>query len=226
MNGQILRLGGDEHDIVQLLLPWYGNGSLDDAETARVEAHLGRCPRCQADIAWQRKLQACLTPAVAATDSARPALEPGWTALRAKITTDAPAATPRPAARPARPARVRSWRTTPLWLRWAVGLQFAAIGGMALVLALSAPRSDDYRALGAPARASAASVVVVFRADATERQIREALRDSDARLVDGPTVTGAYLLAVAPAQHGAALERLRREAAVLRVDSLEAGPAP
>jgi len=60
VNGQILRLGGDEHDIVQLLLPWYGNGSLDDAETARVEAHLGRCPRCQADIAWQRKLQACL----------------------------------------------------------------------------------------------------------------------------------------------------------------------
>jgi anti-sigma factor RsiW len=225
VNGQILRLGGDEHDFVQLLLPWYGNGSLDDAETARVEAHLGRCPRCQADIGWQRKLQACLAPAVAATDSAQPALELGWTAMRAKLASDATAAT-QPAARPPRPARTRSWRATPAWLRWTVGLQFAAIAGLALLVALPAPTNDAYRALGAPARSGAASVVVVFRPDANERQIREALRASDARLVDGPTVTGAYLLAIAPAQHAAALERLRRQGAVLRVDSLEAGPAP
>ena len=36
MNGQILRLGGDEHDIVQLLLPWYDSGHLDSVEVARV----------------------------------------------------------------------------------------------------------------------------------------------------------------------------------------------
>ena len=219
MKGQILRLGGDEHDIVQLLLPWYRNGALDEAESARVEAHLRGCARCQADIAWQRKLLDGIPAATDAVDAPADArLERARATLRANIE----AATPPPARRSAKAPP--SWRSTPAWLRWLLGLQFAAIAGVLLLAGLSAPRDEAYRALGAAPRAGAASIVVVFRPEASERQIRAALRDSDARLVDGPTVTGAYLLGVAPAQHTAALERPRQQAAVLRVESLEAGP--
>jgi hypothetical protein len=55
--------------------------------------------------------------------------------------------------------------------------------------------------------------------------MREALRDSNARLVHGPTSTDAYVLAV-PAEHvDDAVARLRARRVVLLVESLDgAGP--
>jgi len=225
VNGRILRLGGDEHDIVQLLLPWHDSGRLDAADTARVLAHLGGCARCQADLAWQRRLRGEFAKAADALqcDVAAADVDRGWAALRHRIEMEAAsksAPTPTPTTRAPRRAALGGWR-------WLLGAQSAVIAGLAALLVIVVlPREGTYRALGNPARAVDASIVVVFRPDANEAQIRQALRDSDARLVDGPTVTGAYLLAVAPAQHTAAIDRLRREAAVLRVESLtaEAGP--
>ena len=221
MSGRILRLGSNEHDIVQLLLPWADGDHLSDAEAARVAAHLSGCARCQADMAWQRRLR----DAAAGTESsldvppAADAVDRGWAALRGRI--DADAATGR--SKPLLPVR----HTPPWWSgwRWIVALQSTVIVGLAALVVVMLPRDAAYRALGSPGRAGDASIVVVFRPEASEQQIRQALRDSDARLVDGPTVTGAYLLSAAPAQHAAAIERLRHEGAVLRVESLEAGPA-
>lgn len=39
------------HERVWTLLPWYENGSLEQNETAEVEAHLGECLVCRAEIA-------------------------------------------------------------------------------------------------------------------------------------------------------------------------------
>lgn len=214
MNGRILRLGGDDHDIVQLLLPWLDSGHLDDAEAARVAAHLSGCARCQADIAWHRRLQgvAADEPAPGDAADAPSDADRGWAALRRQL-----------------PKQPRAARTTapPWWSgwRWLMALQSAVIVGLAALVVVMLPRDDAYRALGSPGHAGEASIVVVFRPDASESQIRQALRDSDARLVDGPTVTGAYLLSAAPARHTAAIERLRRQTVVLRVESLDAGPA-
>lgn len=223
MNGRILRLGGDEHDIVQLLLPWYDGGSLDAAEAARVATHLGACARCQADRAWQRRLReaAAQGPSAAEAVDHSADADRGWAALRGRIDADAASARARPAKPP--PARVAS----PWWggWRWIAALQAAVIVGLAAVVVAPLPRDDTYRALGSASRASDASIVVVFRPDASELQIRQALRDSDARLVDGPTVTGAYLLSTALNRHADAIERLRAHSAVLRVESLEARPA-
>jgi anti-sigma factor RsiW len=214
-------LGGDEHDIVQLLLPWYDTGRLDAADAARVAVHLGTCARCQADVAWQRRLRGALSDAAPARDAdARAAdVDRGWAALRDRLDLDSAAARPAP-------VRLRTpSRAVAVWWRWLLAAQSAVIVGLAALVVVMLPRDDAYRALGSASRAVDASIVVVFRPDANEAQIRQALRDSEARLVDGPTVTGAYLLAVVPAQHTAALDRLRREAAVLRVESLAAGPA-
>ena len=106
-----------------------------------------------------------------------------------------------------------------------MALQSTVIVGLAALVIVMVPRDDAYRALGSPSRAGEASIVVVFRPEASELQIRQALHDSDVRLVDGPTVTGAYLLSAAPAKHAAAIEQLRRQTAVLRVESLAAGPS-
>jgi anti-sigma factor RsiW len=223
VNGRILRLGGDEHDIVQLLLPWHDSGQLDAADAARVAAHLGSCARCQADVAWLRRLRGEVAKAGAAgrVDPGAADVDLGWAALRQRMGADASAV---PAAlsssRALRRAALGGWR-------WLLAAQSAVIAGLAALLVIVVlPRDATYRGLGSVTRASDASIVVVFRPDANEAQIRQALRDSDARLVDGPTVTGAYLLAVAPAQHTSAIDRLRRETAVLRVESLTAGAGP
>ena len=96
-----------------------------------------------------------------------------------------------------------------------------------LVLAsawLFLPPADSYRTLGAAGAPPAANALVVFRPDATEAEMRRALRAADARVVGGPTVTDAYLLRI-PALDAEALARLRAEPAVARVESLEGEPA-
>jgi hypothetical protein len=67
---------------------------------------------------------------------------------------------------------------------------------------------------------------VRFRPEATEQEMRRVLRDSEARLVYGPTATDAYLLAVPAGLETAAVQRLRKESAVLLVESLDGRAAP
>jgi cysteine synthase len=60
----------------------------------------------------------------------------------------------------------------------------------------------------------------VFKPDTTEREMRRILQASGARVVDGPTVTDAYVLALPAAQAPAALARLRAEPAVTLAQAL------
>jgi anti-sigma factor RsiW len=222
VNGRILRLGGgDEHAIVQLLLPWLDGGHLDAAEAARVATHLAGCARCQADIAWQRRLKDIVGDEPVSVHASAD-VDRGWAAVRHRLDAEAAAGRGRPAKPPRAP------RAAPPWWggwRWLMALQSMVIVGLVALVVVMLPRDDTYRALGGASRAGDASIIVVFRPEANELQIRQALRDSDVRLVDGPTVTGAYLLSTAPARHAAAIEQLRRQGAVLRVESLAAGPA-
>jgi anti-sigma factor RsiW len=225
VNARIVSLDSDEHLALQALLPWYANGTLARAEAARVEAHLQQCARCRADLEWQSRLRALtsLADTLGARDDRddRDVADRRWSALRARLDADAAeAAGRRPAfAAPRRPAR---------WLPWAFGLQTAFVLGLAVFVGWSAlvPR-EPYRVLGAAQTgAVAANALVVFRPDATEQQMRHALRAGDARIVGGPTATDAYLLQIGAAANIAdAVARLRIQPGVLRVESLEAaGP--
>ena len=83
---------------------------------------------------------------------------------------------------------------------------------MAIVWTLRpAPVAGEYHALSAPAEA-VATAVVRFRPDATEAQIRQGLKDSGARLVDGPTVSDAYVVRLPREHYAAALDKLRKAA--------------
>ncbi|HJV97048.1 MAG TPA: zf-HC2 domain-containing protein, partial [Albitalea sp.] len=186
----VVRLGGDVHQEVQSLLPWYVTGRLTRAEIDEVEAHLAGCAGCQAELAWERKLQV----ATAAPEGLRRDAERGLAVLRKRIETSGDAA-PRAVGR----------RSELPWLRWALAAQFAAIVG--LVTLLVAPRfaGEPYHALGTPGHAAAGNVVVRFRHDASEADIRRTLNRVGARLVDGPTATDAYLLSVPAERQAAAL---------------------
>jgi anti-sigma factor RsiW len=220
MSGQILRLEPDPHAAVQRLLPWYLTGRLETAEHDAVEAHLAQCAECRAELETERQWQ-LLQPG----HGAQVDVEDGWARMRARLGGDAqPSRTPPPLPAGRRagwipgawrsPVRMpaRAW-TTPALLSVAL---LAAIGWTLRPQSLV----GDYHALAAPAETSA-TAVVRFRPDATEAQIRQSLKDSGARLVDGPTVSDAYVVRLPREHYAAALEKLRKAPGVALVEALE-----
>ena len=104
----------------------------------------------------------------------------------------------------------------------ALAAQFTVIAGLAILLA-ERPAAPPYRLLG-DADGAGANLVVVFKPDTAEKELRRLLRANQARVVGGPTVTDAYLLAVPDPQR--ARVRLRAESAVVLAEALAAGESP
>jgi hypothetical protein len=211
LKAQILPLNSEEHQAVQALLPWFTNGTLEGAEALRVEVHLGECARCRSDAAAQMKLRELQGELEPAGD-----VERGWALLRGQFEAETEVKQPPPAF-----ADRARWQRRHRWLPLAFGLQSLLVLVLATTLFVGSRPAAPYRALGASTGAADANALVVFRADATEAQIRSALRASGARIVGGPTVTDAYLLRVADLGPDA-LARLRSQAAIARIESLEA----
>ncbi|MDQ2736907.1 MAG: zf-HC2 domain-containing protein [Pseudomonadota bacterium] len=207
MKARILPLGGAEHRITQELLPWFLNGTLDAAESAQVTSHLDHCPRCQADAAAHAEVRA-----LSGIAEPEGSVDRGWSSLRARL--DGASATPRhPLA-----ARSRPWWRSGLQV--VVALQAAVMLVLAIGLIELSSRGEPYRALGAVPTATEANVLAVFRADATEQQMRDALRAAGGRIVGGPTASDAYLLRLNDLTP-AALARLRAQPGVLKIESLQ-----
>ncbi len=209
--GNIIRLHGDEHHEIQALLPWYVNGRLEGEEHARVAAHLAACAECQADARFQRRL--------AAEDAGPTAdVEQGWRNMRRMIEQA-------PARRPAFDIGDRlagAWCRGGPWLGWAV----AAAAVIVVASPLLKPRpAATYHALGAPPAAAAANVVVVFRPDASEADLRRTLNLSHARVVDGPTPADAYMLRVPAAARDGAVAFLRAQSTVVLAQPIDAAGA-
>jgi len=220
MSATVLPLDGDGHHAVQTLLPWYVSGRLDRADVADVEAHLAGCAQCRDELAWERKMFVAQTTA---DRNDMQGAERGLALLRARIrSADQAQQSPLPSRPTLRPGR----RWTP-WMPWALGAQFAAILALTVMLVVPPkPPELSYRALGLPPQSAPANLVVRFKPDAAERDIRRALQDAGARLVDGPTVTDAYLLNVPAERQAAALAGLRATPAVVLAESLDAGARP
>ncbi|RZM07374.1 MAG: hypothetical protein EOP68_14020 [Sphingomonas sp.] len=105
-----------------------------------------------------------------------------------------------------------------------VAAQFVAV--LALGAQTLTQRSDGrpgaYHVLGDAGATRSGNVLAMFRPEASEAAFRRALQASGARLVDGPTASGAYVLAV---PGDAALARLRRDADVTMAEPIEQAPA-
>lgn len=217
--GHVVTFPADRHQEVQQLLPWYWTGKLDEAERFMVEAHLGDCAECRGDLQTEPALKAAL-------DSASPDAEHGWAAIEARARRSLPA--PRRSRRP--------WTATarsvmrPERLKWVVAAQFAALvvlGVAALPTAPTAPaeRQGTYRALGDAPSTRSGNVLAMFRPDASIGAMRHSLDASGARLVDGPTPAGAYLLDVPGGERGSALALLRRDPNVTMAEPIDQAPA-
>jgi len=128
------------------------------------------------------------------------------------------------------PAAGRWWRGSsaanqPNWMRWAVAAQWVLIVGLVALLVRPDDEPAAYRVLGS-GTAAAGNLVVVFHPNTSERELRRILQSQNARVVDGPTVTDAYLISVPGASRDQALQALRGETAVKLAEPLDSGSAP
>ena len=213
MSGRIVQLDASTHRTVQELLPWFVADTLDGEDLAAVQAHLHQCSQCQADVDWQRKLHAAEPPSRNAPD-----VERALARLRPRIQASQSGSTRNVLLE----ILQRLLHDGTPWMRRTLAVQFVAILGLAfLLISLSHDGTSAYRALGMPKSTAAGNVVIVFKPDTAEQDLRRILRASGARVVDGPTVTDAYLLSVPSEKLAQTVDRLKSERAVTLVESLK-----
>jgi anti-sigma factor RsiW len=197
------------HQAAQPLLPWLLTGTLEGPELAMVQAHLQTCAQCQADLDLLRGVRAAAPPLDPAFDG-----EAALGRLLPRLDDQTPRGGALKRCGKAIAANDRSW------LRWAAAVEFGVIAVLAFMLGWPTGQDGAYRALGAiPPRDG--NLVVVFKPETPERELRRIVRSSGARVVDGPTVTDAYVLAVPAEQTTRALAALGREPAVTLVEPLD-----
>ena len=191
---EIIRLRNNPHDEVQELLPWLVNGTLDPEEVQRVEAHLTECAQCRAELEAEEQLAAVVASTPLDCES-------GWESMRRQMDREVSAG----------PVPARLWRRR-IPVGWAVASPLAAAAAIALVFVNVTPKQaadPQYRALGAATSAQPANLVVQFAPATKLSDIQGLLGSVDARVVDGPTATGAYLLRVDQSKRELALKHLR-----------------
>jgi hypothetical protein len=207
----IFALRPNEHDRVQELLPWYVTGTLSAAETAQVEAHLAACDACRAELVFERELARGVATLPLDVDS-------GWRAMSGRL------------------GRERRDDPSPAWslarrrvpLGWSVGGALAASLAAVLVmtaLPLNRAQEQTYRALGTPGVDSGGQVIVLFKPDTTEQQMRVILSSRGARLVDGPTAAGAYVLRIDGGSAADAIRALRQSSQVVLAEPIASDAA-
>ena len=183
MTDRVLPLRPNVHRMVDALLPWHVNDTLEGEERELVARHLEECAQCRHEVEWLRGLHsACV--ACAAQDEGSPVFD----VLRRR--------------------RKRWWRSASMW-----GAAAAAELAVIALLGWQVLRADDgaaqYRTLASAGGIAGGDVVVVFDAAAPEAQMRQLLQSAGARIVSGPTAANGYVLALGGADRERVLEHLR-----------------
>ena len=217
MGGRIVDLLSTPHLATEALLPWLLNDTLTSAERSQVEAHLRSCAQCSAELEQQKRLQSHYSGAV--TPDLALDVGAAFARLLPRLDDQPVRAPRRPLWGPQQP--VRWWQ---LGLAVQMGIILALSSALLLQLTPTTQNVDmaAYRGLAATAHRATGDALVVFNPITSEAQVRASLQRVGARIVDGPTAAGAFVVRFDDDPTAAMLASLRGDPAIVRVESLSA----
>jgi anti-sigma factor RsiW len=196
------------HRETEELLPWYVTGQLEQEDREAVERHLAGCAQCEKQLRLERRLAEEFR-------ATTPDVELGLQRLRSRLQPP-PARRDRKASLGARAWRAASRPT----IAAAIAAQLAIValvGGVASYVA----QPPAYHVLGAAPIPASANIIVVFKPDTREEQLRRLLSANGASLVGGPTDADAYLLHVPSQARGDAVTKLRARSEIVMAEPID-----
>lgn len=207
-------------------LPWYAAGVLTESEHRAIEVHLASCAQCRAELDSVTQLRTGVHAALAAEPGPSPAARLQVMARIRPTASDRPQSRKSPTI-PGFMAQLTDWLRAPVVPRWApvAALVLVVVQGGLLL------RNDPQDAQPTPAvttrglSAQPTRLSLVFKPQAREAQIRELLVSLGARIVDGPSPAGGYMVelpAADPAALGQKISAARERSDILQ--SLELAP--
>jgi Putative zinc-finger len=210
-----------EHEEVSALLPWYVNGTINERDSQRVDAHLSVCADCNNDLALELSVYRGMTadPAVEYMPSASlKRLQARLDGVAAPAAANASADTVRTLTRP----MTRGRHSIP-WL----GVMAASIAVMAVALVLltadrwqfsrsSSSQPNYYTVTTTIPRPPGEVIRAVFSPTITLDELQGILDEAQLRIVSGPTEAGVYSLASKSSRPVSSSLALLREHAMVR----------
>jgi hypothetical protein len=181
------------HDQVSRLLPWYINESLNADEKTLVEEHLKHCQLCQQALANELVLSKVIEPSIQA-----PNVDMAFGKMMNRIESTSSTTTKNTSSLF---QQIRKKWLSPISIpvAWLVLPQLALLLIVTLSLTDLLKDEPNFQALSndnVNGNAVNSNVVIIFKSKASLAEVTATLQRYDARIVDGPTVTNAYLLHV------------------------------
>lgn len=187
-----------EREDIEMLLPWYENGTLAPEEMQRVEAYLARHPELRSQIGLIREEMA---ETVVANESLGMPGSAARDRLMAQIAAEAGAGPVH--------ARAASWWArlvpqgwSPAWaIAGAAACLVILVQAAALISLGTGSRTEGGTELASGDRRPAAAgtfVLIRFAEDAPAREIAALLQSVSGVIVDGPKPGGAYKVRISP----------------------------
>lgn len=177
------------------LLAFYVNGTLTGSERGEVEAHLSACPLCRREVKeWEDLAISVEEEPVVLPDSRL-----AWERLEKRIGAERrlPGENHEP-----RPAAWAWWRSPSLAWGFAAA-QLVLVIGLVVYLAAVRPAGPAWTTLGGPvpSEVMGARLQVIFQEEATAEEIAALLGNASGQIVQGPSVQGVYIVAIAGKGH-------------------------
>jgi len=165
---------------LDLLLPWYVNGTLGAEERRQVEAYLERSSHARDEVDLLRQLRRQVKEEKIEHSPG----ELGLQRLKREIKQDSRQQT----------ATIGNW-----WRPLAVAACLAVVVQAGVMVGMNSGVIPTGNEVGVAGK-SAAVLQVTFAPDATEQQIRDVLQAAGASIADGPTALGIYNLRLVDAE--------------------------
>lgn len=199
---------------IQESIPWYVNGRLSEAEVAKVESHLERCAECRASVEVERQVLAAVRHRTQVEFAPQAGFQKLWARIE-EVEREVPS-------RPSSVApEMRQAHRTASGSHWRLAAGLVLGLGLGLLAAAwwespSMGELPQYRTATTPEpRVHAPTQIrAVFSPMVTVDELTRIVRGNRLTIVEGPSESGVYGLAIAPGDgvsRADALARLRSD---------------